>query len=256
MRVYAVALAKGGSTKTTTAAELAQGLAGRGLRVLALDLDQQGNLTTRLGITRSTEVEATAADVLTGEATPQQAAVTSPAVPGVDVVAGTSQLAGVEHLPEIAAALRDELPALTDWDAVVIDTPPALGVITLAALAAADTIVAPVTCEAEAYEQLTRLGTFVGGRVARLSPQARIAAVIPTRFDSRRRLDREVVELLGEKWPEQIRPPVREGVVAKDAYIAGQPVGRYAPDSGVARDYADALEPLLASSHATSERTS
>jgi len=252
MRVYAVALAKGGSTKTTTAAELAHALAARGNRVLALDLDQQGNLTTRLGLTRDTEVEATAADVLTGEATPAQAAVASPAVAGVDVIAGTSQLAAVEHLPEIAAALRDELPALTDWDAVVIDTPPALGLITLAALAAADTIVAPVACEAEAYEQLTRLGTFVRGRVARLSPGATINAVIPTRYDRRRRLDREVVELLGEKWPAEIRPPVREGIVAKDAYIAGLPVSAYAPDSGVAADYAEALEPILAT---TSERT-
>lgn len=253
MRVYAVALAKGGSTKTTTAAELAHGLAGRGLKVLALDLDQQGNLTTRLGLTRDTEVEATAADVLTGDATPRQAAVASPAVPGVEVIAGTSQLAAVEHLPEIAAALRDELPALTGWDAAVIDTPPALGLITLAALAAADTIVAPVACEAEAYEQLTRLGTFVRGRVARLAPGAHIAAVIPTRYDSRRRLDREVVELLGEKWPDEIRPPVREGVVAKDSYIAGQPVSAYAPKSGVAADYAAALEPILMTT--ASERT-
>ena len=244
MLVLTVALAKGGSTKTTTAAEAAYALARRGQRVLALDLDQQGNLTTRLGLTRDTEVAATAADLLAGQATAAQAAVASP-LPGIDVIAGTSQLAEVEHLPEIAAALRDELPALTDWDAVVIDTPPALGIITLAALAAADTIVAPVTCEAEAYEQLTRLGAFIAGRVARLSPGAHIGAVIPTRYDRRRRLDREVVELLGEKWPDQIRPPVREAVAAKDAYIAGLPLSAYAPDSGAAADYAAALAPLL-----------
>ena len=248
MRVYAVALAKGGSTKTTTAAELAHGLAGRGLRVLALDLDQQGNLTTRLGLTRDTEVEATAADVLTGEASARTAALASPSVPGVDVIAGTSQLAAVEHLPEIAAALRAELRSDPAWDAVVIDTPPALGVITLAALAAADTIVAPVTCEAEAFEQLTRLRTFVSGRVRRLSPDARIAAIIPTRYDRRRRLDREIVELLADKCPgDEIRPPVREGIVAKDSYIAGLPVSAYAPYSGVAADYANALAPLLPS---------
>ncbi len=247
MHVYAVALAKGGSTKTTTAAELAYALARSGARVLALDLDQQGNLTTRLGVTRDTEVEATAADLLTGEATAGHAAVASPTVSGVDVVAGTSQLAAVEHMPEITAALRTELSKLTEWDAVVIDTPPALGVITLAALAAADTIVAPVACEAEAYEQLTRLGVFVSGRVSRVAPGAHIAAVIPTRYDSRRRLDREVVDLLGEKWPAEIRPPVREGIVAKDSYIAGLPVSAYAPSSGVAADYAEALAPVLAS---------
>lgn len=83
MTVYCVALSKGGSTKTTTAAGIVAGLARRGRRVLAIDLDQQGNLTTRLGVTDDTEVSAVAADVLTAEASASEAAVDAPgACPG------------------------------------------------------------------------------------------------------------------------------------------------------------------------------
>ena len=126
MTVYAVALSKGGSTKTTTAAELVAALARRGRRVLAIDLDQQGNLTTRLGVTDDTEVSAVAADVLTAEATAPEAAIDAPSVPGASVLAGTHDLASLDHRPEVITALRDHLPEVAgEWDDVVIDTPPA-----------------------------------------------------------------------------------------------------------------------------------
>ena len=98
MTVYVVALSKGGSTKTTTAAELVAALARRGRRVLAVDLDQQGNLTTRLGVGDSTEVNAVAAEVLTAEATAIEAAVEAPSVPGASVLAGTHDLASLDQL--------------------------------------------------------------------------------------------------------------------------------------------------------------
>lgn len=250
MTVYVVALAKGGSTKTTTAAEIVAGLAGQGRRVLAIDLDQQGNLTTRMGITRAVEIEADAADLMKGEATAQQAAVASASVAGADVIAGTQALASVEFMPESAGALRDYLPTLADWDDVVLDTPPALGVITLAAIAAADVVVAPVSCEGEAYEQLDRLERFVAARVARMRPGQEIHAVIPTRYDARRILDREVVAQLQARHGGKVTRPVREGVAARDSYLAGQPVSLYDPRCGVATDYAHALAPILAADKA------
>ena len=131
MTIYAVALSKGGSTKTTTAAELVAALARRGRRVLAIDLDQQGNLTTRLGVTDDTEVSAVAADVLTAEATAPEAAIDSPSVPGASILAGTHDLASLDQRPEVITALRDHLPEVAgEWDDVVIDTPPALGRVT------------------------------------------------------------------------------------------------------------------------------
>ena len=242
MTIYAVALSKGGSTKTTTAAELVAALARRGRRVLAIDLDQQGNLTTRLGVTDDTEVSAVAADVLTAEATAPEAAIDSPSVPGASILAGTHDLASLDQRPEVITALRDHLPEVAgEWDDVVIDTPPALGLVTLAALAAAD-----VACETEAYDQLDRLVEVIAQRIApRMKPGQRVHWIVPTRYDSRRLLDRDVVDMLTEQHPGRVTAPVREAVAARDAYTSGMPVSVFAPGSGIAADYAAALAPII-----------
>lgn len=257
MTVYAIALSKGGSTKTTTAAEVIAALASAGRRVLAIDLDQQGNLTTRCGVTRDTEVDAVAVDVLTGKATAQRAAIPAPSIPGAHIIAGTHDLANIDQRPEVIAGLRDQVPQMShEWDDVVIDTPPALGIVTLAALAAADVVIASVACEAEAYDQLDRLVQVIAQRIAPLlHPDQAVHWVIPTRYDRRRLLDREVVELLTERHPGKVTHPIREAVAAKDAYSAGQPVSVYAPASGIASDYATALAPVLASSVTATDST-
>lgn len=246
MTVYTVASPKGGSTKTTTAAELVAALARRDRRVLAIDLDQQANLTTRLGVGADAQPAGVAADVLTGEASAIEAALAAPSVPGAWILAGTHDLAGLEQRPEIITALRDHLPEVAGhWDDVVIDTPPALGLATLAALAAADVVVAAVVCAAEAYDQLDRLHELIAGRIApRLHPGQQVHWIVPARYDRRRLLDREVVQLLTERYPGRVTSPVREGVAAKDAYVAGMPVSIYAPHSNVATDYTAALTPI------------
>jgi chromosome partitioning protein len=141
---YSVALSKGGSTKTTTAAEIVVALASRGRKVLAIDLDQQGNLTTRMGVSRDTKVVAVTAEVLTGAVTAEEAAIAAPSVPGAFVLAGTHDLAKIDtqSVPDLVTALRDHLAAAAHvWDDVVIDTPPSLTGLTLAGLAAADVVV-------------------------------------------------------------------------------------------------------------------
>lgn len=247
MTTYTVALSKGGSTKTTTAAELVVALTRRGRRVLAIDLDQQGNLTRRLGLTDDTEVNAVAADVMLGTASVRQAAVPAPSAPGAVVLAGTHGLADLDQRPEVIMALRDYLPSLDgDFDDVVIDTPPALGIVTLAALAAADEIIASVACETEAYDQLARLAEVIAARVApRLRPGARIAWIVPTRHDKRRLLDRDVVDELRSSYGAIVTTPVREAVAARDAYTSGMATSVYAPESGVAADYAAAIATIL-----------
>lgn len=247
MTVYAVALSKGGSTKTTTAAEIVAALARQGRRVLAIDLDQQGNLTRRLGMTDDTEVSAVAADVLTGAASSTEAAVDAPSVPGAQVLAGTHDLATLDQRPEVTSALRDHLPTVAgEWDDVVIDTPPALGLVTLAALGAADVVVAAVACETESYDQLDRLVQLIAERIARgMRPGQQVHWIVPTRYDGRRRLDREVVDELNKHYPGRVAAPVREAVAARDAYTSGMPVSIYAPDSPIAQDYAAALAPII-----------
>ncbi|OLT12861.1 hypothetical protein BJF77_18535 [Kocuria sp. CNJ-770] len=186
--------------------------------MLAIDLDQQGNLTTRLGLTDDSEVPAVAAEVLTGEATAAEAAVPSPTVPGVHVLAGTHDLADMDthQVPDLVTALRDHLPTVAErFDDVVIDTPPALSGLTLSGLAAADVVVAAVACEVEALDQLTRLSDVIEVRLARRArPGLAVSWVVPTRYDGRRTLDKEVVELLEQMHPARSPPGARGGVRA------------------------------------------
>jgi len=244
--VWTVALSKGGSTKTTTAAELVAALSRRGRRVLAVDLDQQGNFTTRMGIGRRTAVDAVAADVLAGEASAMEAAIPARDLVGVDVLAGTHDLASLEYRPEVVACLRDQVATWTQWDAVVIDTPPAMGVVTLAGLAAAHQVVASVACETEAYDQLDRLVEIIAKRVApTLQPGLELTWIVPTRHDARRLLDRDVLGALERRLPGRVTPPIRDAVAVRDAYTAGMPVSVYDPESGVARDYEIAMATII-----------
>jgi len=251
MTVYTTALGKGGVAKTTTAAELAWWLAHQGRFVLAIDLDQQGNLSARCGVTDDTELATlrgrtlAAADVLTGEADPAEAAIDAPEMPGVKVLVGTHDLTRVETSPppDLVTSLRDVLPGVRGtFTDVVIDTPPSLGGLTLAGLAAADVVIAPVAMEAEAYQQVDRLAQVIEQALSRrVRPGLRIGWVIPTRYDGRQVVAREVVELLGEKYPGHVTNPIREAVAVKESFIAGQTISAYRPGSHPAHDYAAAF---------------
>ena len=253
--IYTVATPKGGVGKSTTAAEVVLALFQLGRRVLAIDLDQQGNLTARLGLTASSEVDGTTADVLAGDLDLDQATTPSPVLDGVDVLAGTHALADTEAAPpaDITTFLRDEIPAHAGrWDDVVIDTPPSVGALTQAGLAAADVIIAPVTPSVEAYDQLRRLTAVLDARIAkRVNRGAAISWVVPVAFDSRARdgrgrlLDREILTQLCNTYPGQVTPPVRDSVIARDAYMEGLPVGAYAPGTPVAGDYAQAARTII-----------
>ncbi|PFG45029.1 chromosome partitioning protein [Georgenia soli] len=252
MTTYTVALGKGGSTKTVTAAELVATLTRQGRRVLAIDLDQQGNLSTRLGITPDIEVTAVSADVLTGEADALEAAVEAPSVAGAHVLIGSHDLANVKvtEVPDLVTSLRDHLPSLNgQWDDVVIDTPPGLDDLSLAGLAAADTVVASVASVVECFDQVARLGEWIDARLGRrVRPGIGIDWIVLTRYDRRRRHDREIRQALEETYPGKVTGPVREGIVVPDSFIAGLPVSVYDSKSKVARDYAAALTPIVSTS--------
>ena len=252
MTIYTVALPKGGTAKTATAAELVLALNRLGRRVLAIDLDQQGNLSTRLGITSDTVIAAGSAQVLAAEADALDAAIpaqtiTTGHIPGVLV--GTHELANVEAAPpaDLITSLRDHLHTVAEhYDDIVIDTPPSATGLALAGLAAADVVIAPISTATESYDQLARLEAIISERLSkRIRPGLKVDWIIPTRYDHRRTLDREIVELLHSNYPGQVTGTVREAVTVKDAYTSGMTIGVYRPGAGVSEDYSAAMTAIL-----------
>ena len=159
-KIIAVTNQKGGVGKTTTAVNLTAALGAKGKKVLLVDVDPQGNATSGLGINKR-EIQSSAYDVLLGNAKAQEAVLHTP-FQNVDILPGSMDLAAAEiemvELPERNLRLKQAIIALKgEYDFILIDCPPSLGIITLNALTACDTILVPIQCEYYALEGLSQL---------------------------------------------------------------------------------------------------
>ena len=231
-RIITVANQKGGVGKTTTAINLATALAAIGMRVLIIDLDPQGNASTGLGIDRQAR-KISSYDVLTGRAGIGAAAIET-AVPGLFIVPSTLDLLGVEM--EIATAedrvlrLRKALGAPLDpgFDYVLIDCPPSLNLLTLNAMAAADSVLVPLQCEFFALEGLSQLLETVAQVRSSINPRLEIQGIVMTMFDGRNNLANQVVEdvraHMGDKVYQTIIP---RNVRVSEAPSYGKPAILY-----------------------------
>jgi chromosome partitioning protein len=232
-RVLGIANQKGGVGKTTTAINLGTALAAIGEHVLIVDLDPQGNASTGLGIERKSRRTSTY-DVLTGAA-PVRDAVLQTAVPQLYIAPSTLDLSGLEleigQQRDRAFRLRNALRQLNsgvrpfDFSYVLVDCPPSLNLLTVNAMAAADSILVPLQCEFFALEGLSQLLRTVEQVKTTLNPTLSIHGIVLTMYDSRNNLSNQVVadvrQFMGNKVYETIIP---RNVRISEAPSYGKPV--------------------------------
>ncbi len=233
---------KGGVGKTTTAVNLAAGLARRDQRVLLVDLDPQANATSALGV--DPRGQEGVYGLLLGDITATDGIVLSPE--GVSVMPASTALAGaeVELVPMMARERRlanalEPLRGRFDW--IFIDCPPSLGLLTINALTAADSVVIPVQCEYMALEGLSRLTETLELVRRNLNPGLSILGVVLTMFDGRTRLAQQVADEVRRHFPETVMATViPRAVRLSEAPSHGQSIFRYEPGGRGAEAY-DAL---------------
>ena len=196
-RIIAVANQKGGVGKTTTAINLSSCLAAKGQKVLAIDMDPQGNMSSGLGIDKD-NIDYTVYDLLIGEATIEQV-LHKEAIENLDVIPANIDLSGAEiellETENKEYILRDEvLKIRSNYDYVIIDCPPSLSMLTINSMDTADTVLAPIQCEYYALEGVSQLMGTIKLVKSRLNPNLDIQGVVLSMFDGRANLSIQVVD--------------------------------------------------------------
>jgi len=245
-RVIAFANQKGGVAKTTTTLNLGVALAEQGKRVLAVDLDPQGNLTMSQGWNPD-EIERSMFDALVHKLPITEIIRTSE----IDVAVSSIDLAGAElalsSMIGRERALEKALaPVQEDYDYILIDTPPSLGLLTINALVASSGVIVPVQCEYLSLRGLVQLENTLSMIRENLNPHVEIQGILPTMYDKRLLHSREAVEILRENFGDLVlNTKIRKTVRYAEAPVKGQSVLKYEPSGEAASMYRDLAKEVL-----------
>lgn len=247
MKTLAIINQKGGVGKSTTAQALAAGLTLKGYRVLTVDLDPQGNTSFTMGASKD---GATALGVLLEEVKPADAI---QATKYGAVIAGSKALAGADaYLTEIGKEykLKEALEQVkADYDYIVIDTPPALGILTTNALTACNSVIIPAQADIYSLQGIADLADTIKPVKKYCNPALKIEGILFTRYSSRSAFNKELAELAGELaanlGTRVFNTMIREAVAVKKAQAVQQSVFEYEPRAKVTEDYRAFIEELL-----------
>lgn len=248
-RVIAIANQKGGVGKTTTAINLSACLAERNKRILAIDIDPQGNTTSGLGVNKN-NLENTIYQMMIGECSLQECLIKTDfdnlyLLPSnVNLAGAEIELIGISEREYILKNYIDKVR--DDYDFIIIDCPPSLSTLTVNAMTAADTILVPIQCEFYALEGLTQLIHTINLVKKRLNPDLRMEGVVFTMFDARTNLSLQVVENVKENLNQNIyKTIIPRNVRLAEAPSHGLPINVYDPKSAGAEGYRQLAEEVI-----------
>jgi len=248
-KVIAIANQKGGVGKTTTAVNLSSCLAFKGKKVMIIDIDPQGNTTSGLGIDKKT-LEKSIYDVLINDINMRECLVET-RIENLKLCPSNIQLAGaeVELVPMMSRETRMKITLEEikgDFDFVLIDCPPSLGLLTLNSLTAADTILVPIQCEYYALEGLTQLMNTVKLVQKHLNPRLDVEGVVLTMFDARTNLSLQVVDEVKKHFRNKVyRTVIPRNVRLSEAPSFGLPIILYDPKSKGSECYLELAEEVI-----------
>ena len=256
MRTIAITQQKGGTGKSTTAHALGAGLARRGKRVLLVDIDPQGNLSYIMGADTSGK---TSLEVLTGKATAAEAA---QQITGADALPGMGGAAIIPASPYLAGAdatitqtgkeyrLKEALEGVAgEYDFCILDTPPALGILTINALTAAAEVIIPCLADVFSIQATAQIAETLAQVKKYCNPALKISGLLLTRYTPRQVLSRDTADILegaaAKLGTRLFKARIRENAAIREAQASGKDIFTYAPRSAGAEDYDTLIQEIL-----------
>ena len=248
-RIIAIANQKGGVGKTTTAINLSACLAEKGQKVLAIDMDPQGNMSSGLGLDKDS-IDKTIYDMIIGESDVEEV-INHGTIDNLDILPSNVDLSAVEieliDVDNKEFVVKDAIQKIRDnYDYIIIDCPPSLSLLTINAMTTADSVLVPIQCEYYALEGLSQLIHTVELVKERLNSTLEIEGVVFTMYDARTNLSLQVVENVKDNLQQNIyKTIIPRNIRLAEAPSYGTPINQYDPKSAGAESYMRLAEEVI-----------